>query len=179
MLTNIYFQEGSKIFHQLAAILMGVVWELGGWGWGYLGPKNHARKIDNIYKDFQLYKVFMHNFLCKNVSKLLLCILLTRRINTFWSKGINIFWSGGIDTVWAQKIIQEKSVIFYFSDFWCVATFMHNFLCQTVLIFSLYILFMYYLLYTLDYILHTIYILFTTWLTQFCVITYPHNSYLN
>ena len=69
MLNNIYFQEGSKIFHQLAGILMGVVWELGGWGWGYLGPKNHARKIDNIYKDFQLYKVFMHSFLCKKRLK--------------------------------------------------------------------------------------------------------------
>ena len=34
--------------------------------WGYqdiLGPKNHTRKIDNFHKDFELYKVFMRNFL--------------------------------------------------------------------------------------------------------------------
>ena len=29
--------------------------------------KIHARKIGNIHKDFGLYKIFMKNFLCKNV----------------------------------------------------------------------------------------------------------------
>ena len=29
--------------------------------------KNHTRKIDNIHKDFELYQVFMDNFLCQNV----------------------------------------------------------------------------------------------------------------
>ena len=53
------------------------------------GPRE-SRKISNIPKDFDLYQVFMHNFLYQNVP--ILCKLLTRRINTLWSKGINTFW---------------------------------------------------------------------------------------
>ena len=35
-------------------------------------------------------------------------ILLTRRSDTFWSKGINKFWSGCIMTFWDKKLKQEK-----------------------------------------------------------------------
>ena len=31
--------------------------------WGISDLKNHTRKIDKIHKDFELYQVFMHNFL--------------------------------------------------------------------------------------------------------------------
>ena len=27
-------------------------------------PKNQAKRIDKIFKDFELYQAFMHNFLC-------------------------------------------------------------------------------------------------------------------
>ena len=39
-------------------------------------------------------------------------MLLTRRIDAFWSKGVDKFWSGGIKTFWAQKIKQLKLAIF-------------------------------------------------------------------
>lgn len=55
--------------------------------------------MDNIYRDFELYKDFMHNFLFQNVQKFPSCILFTRRINTFWYKGIDKFWLNGISTV--------------------------------------------------------------------------------
>ena len=45
-------------------------------------------------------------------------------------------YNGGIDTVFSQKVIQEKSAIFTE----ILNVFMHNFLCQNVLIFPLYIL---------------------------------------
>ena len=71
------------------------------YGLGYpiiLDPKNHTREVDNTHKDFELFQVFMCNFLCQNVRIFLLYILLTRRIDTFWSSGIDKFWSGGIET---------------------------------------------------------------------------------
>ena len=39
--------------------------------WGYqhsLDLKNHTRKISNIHKNFELYQVFMHNFLCETIQ---------------------------------------------------------------------------------------------------------------
>ena len=65
-----------------------------------LDPKNHTRKVHNTHKDFELFQVFMRNFLCQNVRIFLLYILLTRRIDAFWSRGIDKFWSGGIETYW-------------------------------------------------------------------------------
>ena len=47
-------------------------------------------------------QLFMHNFLCQNVSIFLLYIWLIRRINIFWFKGIIKFWSESISTVWTQ-----------------------------------------------------------------------------
>ena len=32
-----------------------------------LGPKRHTRKFREVHKDFELYQVFMHNFLYQNV----------------------------------------------------------------------------------------------------------------
>ena len=53
------------------------------WGyWDILGSRSHSR-ISNIQENFELYEVFMHNFLCQNVPIFLLYILLTWRINTF------------------------------------------------------------------------------------------------
>ena len=65
-----------------------------------LDPNNHTRKVHNTHKDFELFQVFMRNFLCQNVRIFLLYILLTRRIDAFWSRGIDKFWSGGIETYW-------------------------------------------------------------------------------
>ena len=65
-----------------------------------LDPKNHTRKVHNTHKDFELFQVFKRNFLCQNVRIFLLYILLTRRIDAFWSRGIDKFWSGGIETYW-------------------------------------------------------------------------------
>ena len=76
-----------------------------------LSSKTHAGKIGNIHEDFELYQVFMNNFLFQNVPLFLLNILLTRRIVTFWSDGFDTFWSGGIGTVSAQKITKGKSTI--------------------------------------------------------------------
>ena len=56
--------------------------------WDSLGLKSHARKIRNNQKDFDLYQVFMHNFLYQNVPMFLLYILLTVRIDTFCYEGI-------------------------------------------------------------------------------------------
>ena len=80
--------------------------------WKYqniLGPKNHTRKISKIDKGFELCQVFMHNLLYQNIRIFALYILLTRRINTFWSKAIDRFWSGDIKTFCVQKITEEKS----------------------------------------------------------------------
>ena len=65
-----------------------------------LDPKNDTRKVHNTHKDFELFQVFMRNVLCQNVRIFLLYILLTRRIDAFWSSGIDKFWSGGIETYW-------------------------------------------------------------------------------
>ena len=46
-----------------------------------LDPKNHIRKINNILKRFELYQVFMYNFLCQNVSIFPLNILLPSKKN--------------------------------------------------------------------------------------------------
>ena len=43
-----------------------------------LGPKNQTKKIYKIHKDFELYQVFMYNFLCQNVPILSYYVLLMR-----------------------------------------------------------------------------------------------------
>ena len=46
-------------------------------------------KIIIIYKDFELYHIIIHNFLCQNDPILPLDILLSTRINTVWSEIIH------------------------------------------------------------------------------------------
>ena len=66
-------------------------------------------------KDFELYQLFMNNFLCQNVPILSLYILVTRKSDTFSS--------GTISTVWTQS--QQYSQRLY-------RLFMNTFLFQTV-----------------------------------------------
>ena len=83
-------------------------------------------------------------------------ILLTKLIDKFWSDGINILWSGGIETVWHRKSRtnnQEYSQRF----FEVYQLFMNSFRCQTVPKPKL----------------------LTTWLIQFCVVTYSKLSMSN
>ena len=68
-----------------------------------LCPKNRRWKISNIFRDFKLYRVFMFNFLCQNAQIFSLYILLTRRINSFWSEDIDTVCSRGIGTFCYRK----------------------------------------------------------------------------
>ena len=63
-----------------------------------MGQKKYTRKIDKIHKDLKLYQVFMHSFLCQTVLMFSVCILLTKRIDTFWSGGIETFKPEGSET---------------------------------------------------------------------------------
>ena len=53
---------------------------------GHTSHKSHTRKNGTIHKNFELYQVFKHNFLCQNV-RIFPYFLLMRRISTFWSRG--------------------------------------------------------------------------------------------
>ena len=97
----------------------------------HFGPK----KPHNIHKDFELYQVLMHNFLCQNILISSLYILLIR--------GINIFWSGGIATVRHRKS-QTKNWRYLQRVFELYQFFMHKSLCQTVPKFQFYILFIFF-----------------------------------
>lgn len=105
------------------------------------GSKNHARKISVIYKFFERYQVFMYP----------LYMLLSRRIDTFSSKGTDTLWSKGINKFWYRKLqakYQQSSQKRLMLD----ELFMYNFLYQTIPKSKL----------------------LTIWLSQFCVITYPN-----
>lgn len=65
------------------------------------GATIDARKTSNNYKDFELCKVFMHNFLSQNV--VMFPLLLTRRIDTFWFESIDKLWSEITRTFWHIK----------------------------------------------------------------------------
>ena len=93
--------------------------------WGYqdiLGPKDHTRKIDNIRNDFEVYQLFMHNFLYQTIPIFPLYLLPTKTIETFWSEGIHTFWSRSIRTVWQRKSEQlvtncsETQTTYYLID---------------------------------------------------------------
>ena len=85
-----------------------------------------ALQINNIHKGFELYQVTMHNLLCQSVPMFPLCILLTRRINIFWSESIDTFWSGAIGTVWHRKSHTQKKIdsihkdFFNYTNFSCI-----------------------------------------------------------
>ena len=60
--------------------------------WGYLdflGPKNQTRKINEVHKAFELYQVFICNFLWQTVLIFPIYILFTKRIENFWFGDIN------------------------------------------------------------------------------------------
>ena len=102
--------------------------------WGYrniFDLKNHTRKVNKFTEIFELYQVFIHNFLPQNDLIFPICLLHAKRICTFCS--------GGIKTYWAQKIIQAKltkfiQVLSYIKSS-CIC-----FLCENVHIFPLYTL---------------------------------------
>ena len=48
--------------------------------------KNQTWKIDKNHQKSEIYRVFTHNFLGQNVLVFALYVLVTRKINTFWSK---------------------------------------------------------------------------------------------
>ena len=100
------------------------------WGcYDILDPKNHTRKISNIQKKFELYQVFMRNFVCQNVPIFPLHILI---------------WLGGIRTSWERKSQKKKKKNSNIHKiFWVLPTFVDNFLCQTVPKFPFYTLFTY------------------------------------
>ena len=85
-----------------------------------LNSINHTRKSDKIHKDFELYQAFMHNFLSQNISIFPIYILLTRRINTFRSKGTDKVWREYRDILGPRNHTQNSKV------------FIHNFLSQNV-----------------------------------------------
>ena len=67
----------------------------------HFGPENQTRKI---HKVFELYQIFMYNFLCQTVL-IFLTYLFTKRIDTFWSGGISSI--RGISTFSVKNISQN------------------------------------------------------------------------
>ena len=57
----------------------------------HFGPKKSDKKNCHIHIDFDLYYVFMYNFLCQTflIFPIYIYILFTKRINTLWSGGIS------------------------------------------------------------------------------------------
>ena len=55
----------------------------------YFVLKNQTKKSSKSIKIFELYQVFMHNFLYQNFQIFQNYILLTRKINTLWCGGIS------------------------------------------------------------------------------------------
>ena len=93
--------------------------------WGYqdiLGQKNYTRQISNIHKDFELYQIFMHNFLCQNFLIFPLQILLKRTINIFWSEGVSTYFGLEVSRQFGIENHQQKSAIFK-KFFWTISSF--------------------------------------------------------
>ena len=74
--------------------------------------RNHTRKFSNIYKDFELNQVFMHNFPCQEVLIFPLYILLTIQIDTFLFLAIDKILVWWYQFCLDSKIIQEMRPIF-------------------------------------------------------------------
>ena len=68
-------------------------------------PNKSHKKNDQYSQRFRIdFEVFlMHDFLCQSDTVFPLSILVTRRIDAFWSEGIGTFWSEGIRTIWHRK----------------------------------------------------------------------------
>ena len=86
-----------------------------------MSQKIRKETLTKFIKIFELYQVFMHNFLCKNAQLLPYYILFT--------KGIEIFWSGdissicGINTFWTTL----ETLIKFIKIFELHQVFIHNF----------------------------------------------------
>ena len=96
------------------------------------GSKNQTRKNDKIHKEFELYQLFMYNFLCQTVLIFPIYTLFRKRMEKFWSRGISsirgILYSG-------PKIHK---------DFWTISSFqvfMHLPNCSNISNIYIYILF--------------------------------------
>ena len=97
--------------------------------WGHqdiLAKKDHTRKIEKIHKDFELYQVFMHNFLGNYIPIFPLDILLTRRVNTFWCKRSDVSYQ----RVDVSEHFRPKTS--YKKNWQNSQVFMHAFLSQNV-----------------------------------------------
>ena len=73
---------------------------------GTLSPNNHTRKI---LPDFNLYQVFMYNFLDQNALILPNYVLFTRRMNTFWSRVLKNFGLGVLRYFGSNKKSHKKN----------------------------------------------------------------------
>ena len=54
----------------------------------HFGSKKSYKKMDKTDKDFQLYQVFVYNFLSQNMLIFPRYILFTKTIETFWSRDV-------------------------------------------------------------------------------------------
>ena len=80
------------------------------------GSKNQTRKNDKIHKEFELYQLFMYNFLFQTVLIFPIYILFTKRMETFWFRDISTI----------RGILYSGSKIH--KDFWTISSlqvFMH------------------------------------------------------
>ena len=55
----------------------------------FFPKKIRQEKLKKFIKVFELYQIFLHNFLCQNVQIFPNYILLARKINNFWSGSIS------------------------------------------------------------------------------------------
>ena len=110
-------------------------------------PGKNKRKISNIYKDFELYQVFMYNILCENVPIFPLYILLTMCRSHFGLRlsicfGLEV--SGQFVTEISKEIYIYTNIQYIQRIFELYQLFMHNFQCKIIPKFAFYILFTYY-----------------------------------
>ena len=74
---------------------------------GHFKPKQSYQK--NSKKDFNLYQVFMYNFLDQNALILPNYVLFTRRMNTFWSRVLKNFGLGVLRYFGSNKKSHKKN----------------------------------------------------------------------
>ena len=99
------------------------------YAWEYcniLGQKNQTRKFVKIHEDFEIYQIFMYNFLCRTVLIFAICVI---------HKRIDTISFGSVSRIQVLPYFEPKIHM----DFELHKVFMYNCLCQTVLIFPIYI----------------------------------------
>ena len=75
----------------------------------HFGPKKSEKKLTNFIKIFELYQVFMYNFLCQIVPIFPVYILFTKRIETICPGGIETHFGQGILAHFRPKKSDKKS----------------------------------------------------------------------